>query len=247
MANNQDIQLNIENLSLGYSSRPLVSQIKPEIATGDFWAIVGANGQGKSTFVKSLMGLISPLDGKIKYNYLKQSDIGYIPQSSSFSPNLSVTVSEFVALAAPGTIFSKKRKDLVKKALETVWLEDKYGRSYQTLSGGEKQRLHIARALVRKPKLLILDEPDTGLDFTSVGNLFDLLTTLNTEQKITILLITHHINTAIKLTEKTMLFAHRKVKSGNTKDIMSKENIVSAFMSNGANEELIDKWLGDIK
>ncbi|MCH2205875.1 MAG: metal ABC transporter ATP-binding protein [Lentisphaerales bacterium] len=246
MTNDKDIQVKIENLTLGYSNNPLVSEINLNITTGDFWGIVGANGQGKSTFIKSIMGLVSPLKGKIEYNSLKQADIGYIPQSSSFSPNLPVNVSEFISLAAPGIIFSKKRKTAVNEALETVWLEDKRKRSYSTLSGGERQRLHIARALARKPKLIILDEPDTGLDFTSVGNLFDLLVRLNTEQNITILLITHHINTAIKLTAKTMLFTHGQVKSGNTKEIMTKENIVSAFMSHGTKEALVDKWLGEV-
>ena len=76
MTNDKDIQVKIENLTLGYSNNPLVSEINLNITTGDFWGIVGANGQGKSTFIKSIMGLVSPLKGKIEYNSLKQADIG---------------------------------------------------------------------------------------------------------------------------------------------------------------------------
>lgn len=243
MSDPKDIQVKIENLSLGYSNKALISNLNLEITSGDFWGLIGANGQGKSTFIKSLMGLISPLKGSFKYPTLKQKDIGYIPQSSSFSPNLPVKVSEFVALAAPGCIFSNKRKNSVSEALNTVWLQDKKNHTYDTLSGGEKQRLHIARALARNPKLLILDEPDTGLDFTSVGNLVDLLIKLNTEQNITILLITHNINTALKLTSKAMLFDHGKVNSGNTKDVLTKENIISAFKREDTDLTSIAKWL----
>ena len=243
MSSHRDIQVEIENLSLGYSKNVLLSNLNLEITRGDFWGLIGANGQGKSTFIKSLMGLVTPLKGSFKYPTLKQKDIGYIPQSSSFSPNLPVKVSEFVALAAPGCIFSKKRKDAVEDALKTVWLEDKKKHTYDTLSSGEKQRLHIARALARNPKLLILDEPDTGLDFTSIGNLVDLLIKLNTEQGMTILLITHNINTALKLTSKAMLFDHGKVSCGSTEDVLTKENIISAFKREDTNLTSITKWL----
>ena len=240
-----DLQLYIQDLSLGYSGLSLVKNINLSIFTGDFWAIVGPNGQGKSTLVKALMGLINPNSGKIIYENIKKNELGYIPQASSTQSNLPITIAEFVALSAPGFPFSKKRKNAVNQALESVWLGDKKKRLYNTLSGGEKQRLHIARALVRKPKLLILDEPDIGLDFTSMGNLLDLLKDLNDKQKITILFITHNLQLAQKVSKKAALLHRQKIISGKTAEVLTKENIISAFSQENAAEGSVEKWLSE--
>ncbi|MCM8531403.1 MAG: metal ABC transporter ATP-binding protein [Lentisphaeraceae bacterium] len=236
-------QISISNLALGYTQKPLLNDINLDICEGDFWGLVGPNGQGKSTFIKALMGLLSPISGKITYLSLSKKEIGYIPQKSSATTTLSMTAEEFVSLAAPGLPFSSKRKAAVQNALNSVWLEDKAKRSFHTLSGGEKQRLSIARALVRNPKLLILDEPDTGLDFTAIGNLMDLLDDLNKNKKMTILLISHSIHTVLRCTSKTALIANGKLTSGNSSEVLVTENITKAFANHTINEDTIMKWL----
>ncbi|MCM8535149.1 MAG: metal ABC transporter ATP-binding protein [Lentisphaeraceae bacterium] len=236
-------QISISDLSLGYSSKKVISQANLNISEGDFWGLVGPNGQGKSTFIKTLMGLVRPLSGKIKYVGLSRKDIGYVPQRSSVTSTLDMTTTEFIALSAPGLPFSKTRKSTITSVLKSVWLNNKGGRSIKTLSGGERQRLSIARALVRNPKLLILDEPDTGLDFTSIGHLTELLTELNANKKITILLISHNLHTVQRLTSKTVLFAHGQAHSGATSEVLTNEKITAAFTNSQISQDSVLKWL----
>jgi ABC-type Mn2+/Zn2+ transport system ATPase subunit len=226
---NSNYQIKVQDLCLGYSKVPLVNKLNLRILQGGFWAVVGPNGQGKSSFIKSLMGLVVPLSGDISYQGLKRNEIGYVPQSSSQSSILSMTALEFVSLPALGLPFSQVRKDNIEQALRKTHIWQKRHRIYANLSGGERQSLHIARALVRNPKLIILDEPDTGLDFIAVENLTKILQALNTEQGITIILITHNIITARETTKKTLLISQGFVKTGTTAEVLTNENIARAF------------------
>ena len=236
------VLLNVENISLGYSGNILASNLSMAIHSGQFWSIIGPNGQGKSTFVKAILGLNSLLSGKIDFVEIKQNQIGYVPQSSSINPNLPITAYEFVSIATPGLPFSKVRKAKINEAFEEVKLEDKKKRNYWTLSGGERQRLHIARALVHSPSLLILDEPDTGLDFVSIENLLKLLLHLKENKQMAVMMITHNLKTAERVSDKCALFSNGKVSTGNTTEVLTRKNIKEAF--SGVDENTVNYWFG---
>lgn len=230
------VLINVENLSLGYTGNKLVSDLNLAIMSGQFWSIIGPNGQGKSTFIKVIMGLNSPLKGKVEYLDIKRNQIGYVPQSSSINPNLPITAEEFVSIATKGLPFSKSRKVRIDDALKEVNLTDKKKRNYWTLSGGERQRLHIARALVHSPSLLILDEPDTGLDFVSMESLMRLLLNLKEKRQLAVMMITHNLKTAERFSDKCALFSQNgTVKAGNVKNVLTNENIIDAFPASEGN------------
>lgn len=236
------ILVNVENLSLGYSRNKLVSNLNMSILPGQFWSILGPNGQGKSTFVKAILGLNAPLQGKIDFVEIKQKQIGYVPQSSQICPNLPISAEEFVSIATPGLPFSKSRKAKIDEAFTEVNLLDKKRRNYWTLSGGERQRLHIARALVHSPSLLILDEPDTGLDFVSMENLLKLLLSLKDKKKMAVMMITHNLKTAERVSDKCALFTKGKVIAGSTNEVLNRKNLKEAFL--GVEESTVNFWFG---
>ena len=237
-----EVLINVENLSLGYTGNKLVSDLNLAISSGQFWSILGPNGQGKSTFIKAILGLNAPLKGRIDYIGLKRKNIGYVPQSSSINPNLPITAKEFVCIATRGLPFSKVRKEKIENAFEEVKLSDKMKRNYWTLSGGERQRLHIARALVHSPALLILDEPDTGLDFVSMENLLQLLQELQSKRELTVMMITHNLKTAERVSNKCALFSTGTVKAGDTRNVLTRKNIKEAF--SGVEENTVSFWFG---
>lgn len=234
--------INVEDLSLGYSGNPLVSGLNLAVHSGQFWSVIGPNGQGKSTFIKAILGLNTPLKGRIDFLEIKRRQIGYVPQSSSVNPNLPISAQEFVSIATRGLPFSKARKEKIARAFEEVHLEDKKKRNYWTLSGGERQRLHIARALVHSPELLILDEPDTGLDFVSMENLLQLLMNLQKKRQLAVMMITHNLKTAERVSNKCALFSKGKVTAGNTSEVLTRENIKEAF--SGVEETTVNFWFG---
>lgn len=238
-----NILVSVENLSLGYSGQALISGLNLKIRAGEFWTVMGANGRGKSTFIKAILGLKSPLSGAVNFASIKQKDVGYVPQTSSVNPNLPITAEEFVAIATKGLPFSKSRQERVNRAFEEVKLSDKKKRNYWTLSGGEKQRLHIARTMVHSPSLLILDEPDTGLDFVAIENLLQLILTLKARKEMAIVMITHNLQTAKRVSDKCALFCSGKVIVGDSREVLTHANIKSAFA--GVADDVIDLWLSN--
>lgn len=238
-----DVLVNIENLYLGYAGVNLVKDLNMSIRAGEFWSIIGPNGQGKSTFIKAFLGLNTPIEGKINFSGIKRKQIAYVPQSSAVNPNLPITAKEFVAIATKGLPFSKSRRQKIDEAFNEVQLSDKMNRNYWTLSGGERQRLHIARALVHSPSFLILDEPDTGLDFVSMENLLTLLLELREKRQMTVMMITHNLKTAERVSDKCALFSQGAVAHGSTDEVLTRTNIQQAFM--GVNARTIDLWLGE--
>ena len=237
-----EVLINVENLSLGFPGNILVRDLNLAISSGQFWSVLGPNGQGKSTFIKAILGLNAPLKGRIDYLGLKRKQIGYVPQSSSINPNLPITAEEFVSVATRGLPFSKVRKEKIANAFEEVRLSDKRKRNYWTLSGGERQRLHIARALVHSPSLLILDEPDTGLDFVSMENLLQLLIDLKNKKDLAVMMITHNLKTAERVSSKCALFSKGSVISGNTEEVLTRKSIKTAF--SGVEESAVTFWFG---
>lgn len=195
------------NLGFKYKSEPIFSNISFEINKGDFVAIIGANGAGKSTLIRLLIGDLEPSSGYIKkYGSLneKKNHISYIKQSGFQAyANFPATVEEIVMsnLFSQIGLFKFPKRfhvEQVQKALSLVDMEQYAKCLFRELSGGQQQRVMLARVLVNEPEFMILDEPTTGVDFSTVQKLYELLEKLNTEKNLTILMVTHDISRASK-------------------------------------------------
>lgn len=199
--------IEIKDISFEYEETKALDNISMKVEKGDFLAILGPNGSGKSTLLKIMLGLIKPTKGSIKLfgadskNFKHREWIGYVSQkSNSFNSGFPATVEEVVAggLAKKAGLFRRLPKTVdedVQEALEAVGMESFLNRSISELSGGQQQRVFIARALVAKPKMLILDEPTVGIDHQNVQAFYDMLAALNREKNITLVMVTHDVDT----------------------------------------------------
>ena len=188
----------VNNLTLGYEKKEIViKDISFSVNDKDFIIITGKNGAGKSTLIKGILGLIKPMSGQIIFSEeLKKNQIGYMPQETKVDASFPASVYEIVL---SGTINKMGfnpfyKKELKKKAIEALKILNIYdikNRSFQDLSGGQRQKTLLARSLCATDKLLILDEPSNNLDQASREEFYLLLMKLNKELGITIIMISH--------------------------------------------------------
>lgn len=195
--------LSVKNLFFSYDSVEVISDVSFEINQGDFIALVGPNGAGKSTLVKIILGLVSGYHGQIELfnsklnNFDAWNKIGYLPQRVNvFNPLFPAMVEEVVSLGLLAgkkypKKFTKNDKNKVAAILTTLGIVDLKNKPIAQLSGGQQQKVFLARALVSGPELLIMDEPSTALDPETRDNFFKLIKKINQEQNTTIIMITH--------------------------------------------------------
>lgn len=191
-------QLAMENLSIGYGGNAIINDISLEINKGEYICIVGENGAGKSTFMKTVLGLIPPVYGSIKPENMSQTDIGYLPQQTQIQRDFPASVWEVVCSGLLNKVgfrpfYSKSEKDRARKAIENLGITALTKKSYNQLSGGQQQRVLLARALCATNEILLLDEPGAGLDPQTSNELYSVLRRLN-DQGITIIMISHDID-----------------------------------------------------
>ncbi|MBR1414194.1 MAG: metal ABC transporter ATP-binding protein [Bacilli bacterium] len=191
--------IELNNLSLGYNNNIVIDNINLNIEDGDFLCIVGPNGSGKSTLIKGILGLIKPIKGKIIYNDLKPNFIGYMPQETKVNSNFPATVFEIVLSGTLNRLglksfYTKKEKQIALSNLKILGIESLKNKSFGDLSGGQRQKVLLARSLCATSKLLILDEPSNNLDSKSKKELYKIILDLNNNYKITIIMITHDLD-----------------------------------------------------
>lgn len=199
--------IELKNVSFHYDYTQVLKNISFKVEEGDFLALLGPNGSGKSTLLKIILGLLKPMAGEIHLfeenanTFKNRERIGYVSQkSNAFNSGFPATVQEVVksGLAKKTGLFKRMPKDTnecVLKALKSVGMEKFAKRNIGQLSGGQQQRVFIARALVAEPKLLILDEPTVGIDHENVQAFYDMLAQLNAQQNMTLILVTHDVDT----------------------------------------------------
>lgn len=191
--------IELKNLTLGYDRHIVLRNINMSIEENDFICIVGPNGSGKSTLVKGILGLIKPIKGKVIYNNLKQNFIGYMPQETKVDSNFPASVMEIVL---SGTLnkfglkcfYPQKEKEEALNNLKILGIEKLKNKSFCDLSGGQRQKVLLARSLCATSKLLILDEPSNNLDSKSKIDLYNTIVDLNKNHGITIIMITHDLD-----------------------------------------------------
>lgn len=189
--------LEVENLSVSYSNHKALENINFNIDDGEYVCLVGENGSGKSTLVKTIVGLLKPDEGKTKLN-ISLDEVSYLSQTNLKDLNFPATSKEIIMSGLQKhkklPFYTKKDKDVYNKVIKQLKIEDLQSRRIGDLSGGQKQRVLIARALIREPKLLILDEPATGLDVNITKELYKILENQNKENKMTIIMATHDLD-----------------------------------------------------
>ena len=228
--------LSFENLSIGYDNTSVLNDLSFEIEKGDYIAIIGENGAGKSTLLKTMLGLIAPIKGRIVFDKeVKKTEIGYLPQQTLAQRDFPASVWEVVisgCLARNGLrpFYSKEDKILAQNNIEKMGLKELKNRCYRELSGGQQQRVLLARALCSSNKLLVLDEPVTGLDPKVTNQLYEIVSSLNKEG-ITIIMISHDLS-VLKYANKVLHVGHNTFfgdkesyfKSENYKRLLAKED-----------------------
>ncbi len=196
-------QLICQNLRLGYDSKIIIKDLSFTVSSGDYLTILGENGSGKSTLMKAILRLNKPLAGSIKTgDGLLADEIGYLPQQTLVQKDFPASVQEIVLSGCQSRcgirpFYNKEEKLLALQNMEKMGIMDLKNRCYRELSGGQQQRVLLARALCATQKMLLLDEPVTGLDPAVTEEMYSLIEDLN-DSGITIIMISHDVEAALK-------------------------------------------------
>ena len=197
-------QLTCQNLTVGYDGRTVLQGLNFEVNLGDYLCIVGENGSGKSTLMKTILGLQAPISGRILTgDGLRKNEIGYLPQQTQAQKDFPASVREIVLAGCQGRcgsrpFYSKEEKRLAEENIGKMGIGSLTKRCYRELSGGQQQRVLLARALCATRKMLLLDEPVSGLDPRVTAEMYGLIETLNREEGITVMMISHDISAALR-------------------------------------------------
>ena len=203
-------QIICRNLAIGYDGKAIVQDMDFSVNEGDYLCVIGENGAGKSTFMKTLLGLQTPIQGEILFgDDLKQNEIGYLPQQTEVQKDFPASVREIVLSGCQNQLglrpfYNRKERNYAEAILNKLQISDLSERCYRELSGGQKQRVLLARALCATKKMLLLDEPVAGLDPKAAKEMYHLIQKINREENITIIMISHDIQIAVNYASHVM-------------------------------------------
>lgn len=220
-----EVILKATGLTVGYARRTVLEHVTLECRKGEFWFFIGPNGSGKTTLIRAMLGIVRPQAGELWFHpdLARREGIGFVPQRCDLNPALPTTVREFVILGLVGIrLGAKETTERLEWALLKVGLEGMARRNYWSLSGGQRQRALVARALVRRPGLLILDEPTNGLDLSTEDSFLRLLADLNREEHLTLFFVTHNIAIAARYATHLALFRSGSVESGPCEHLLNR-------------------------
>ena len=237
-------QLTVKNLCPGYDGIPVAEDINFELNRGDYLCIVGENGSGKSTLIKTLAGLVRPVSGEV---ICEEKHPGYLPQQTITQRDFPASVGEIVlsgCLSASGfrSFFSADQKKLALSSMERLGIAHLRSRCYRDLSGGQQQRVLLARALCAADKMLLLDEPATGLDPAATAEMYSILKDLNENEKITVIMVSHDIEAAVKYASHILHIGSRLQFFG-TKEEYVKSPIKISFRHQEGLAQFVDEPL----
>ena len=203
-------QLTCQNLCVGYDGKSVLQGLSFQVFAGDYLCIVGENGSGKSTLMKTILGLQPPIRGRILTgDGLRKNEIGYLPQQTVVQKDFPASVREIVLSGCQGRcgsrpFYNKEEKQLALDAMDKMQITQLAGRCYRELSGGQQQRVLLARALCATRKMLLLDEPVSGLDPKVTTEMYALIEKLNRNDGITVIMISHDIAAAVKYASRIL-------------------------------------------
>lgn len=218
-----------KDVSFAYEGNTVISGLNFEVQSGDYLCIVGENGSGKSTLIKGLLRIKQPSDGKITIcDSLKQDEVGYLPQQTAIQKDFPASVHEVVLsgrLNRQGLrpFYTKEDKSSADENMRLLGIENLKKRCYRELSGGQQQRVLLARALCATRKLLLLDEPVAGLDPMATQELYRQIAEINKETGITIIMVSHDIQSAVKYAGKILHLKNTQVFFGDTSEYIKSD------------------------
>lgn len=193
------MQMICQNLAVGYDGKAVVQGIDFSVKQGDYLCVIGENGAGKSTLMRTLLGLQQPVSGKILFgDDLKQNEIGYLPQQTVTQKDFPASVREIVLSGCQNRLgirpfYHKEEKKYADEIMEKLQIMQLRKRCYRELSGGQQQRVLLARALCATKKIVLLDEPVSGLDPEMTEEMYRLIWRINQEEKVTVIMISHDL------------------------------------------------------
>lgn len=231
----------INNLTVKYPDVKALEDVSFVVNEGDFLGIIGPNGAGKSTLFDAMLNLNTKYEGTIRFfgqdikkskKYLKE--IGYVPQKPLFEKNFPVTVRDVVQMGVRNESNNKK----IDEVLQQLWIHELGKRRIGELSGGQQQRVFIAKALISNPKILILDEPVTGIDQQSMELFYSILRELNSKQKITIIWSSHDLDAVNKLANHVACLNRTLFFHGESEEFFSDDNLVKQYSEASMQEHM---------
>jgi zinc transport system ATP-binding protein len=202
-------QIECRDLCLGYEGREIVHNLNFAVFPGDYLVVLGENGAGKSTLMRTVLGLRPPMGGQVLFgDGIGKNEIGYLPQQTQVQKDFPASVTEIVLSGFEGQsglrpFRTKEQKRIAEDVMEKTGLTELRKRCYRELSGGQQQRVLLARALCATRKLLLLDEPATGLDPLVTGEIYGLIGGLN-RRGTTVVMITHDVEAALRYATKIL-------------------------------------------
>ena len=230
------MQLKCKNLILGYDGTCIIQDLNFMVSNGDYLCILGENGSGKSTLMKALLGLNPPMSGEINFcGDTSKNQIGYLPQQTLVQKDFPASVQEIVqsgCISRCGLRFfyNKQEKQLASDMMEKLEIKHLAKFCYRELSGGQQQRVLLARALCSARKMLLLDEPVTGLDAKATHEMYELIANLNQKDNITIIMISHDIQASIKYASHILHIGGKQLFYGSKTEYLTSK-VGQAFLS----------------
>jgi zinc transport system ATP-binding protein len=231
----------IEHLTIQYPDVKAIDDVSFTVNQGDFLGIIGPNGAGKSTLFAAMLGLNTKYKGTIKFfgtdirkskSYLKE--IGYVPQKPVFEKNFPATVNDVVKMG----LQKESDENKIDEILQQLWIHELSERRIGELSGGQQQRVFIAKALVNNPKVLILDEPVTGIDQQSIDLFYSILKELNSKQNITIIWSSHDLDAVNKLANHVACLNRTLFFHGESDDFFKNDDLVKQYSEASMQEHM---------
>ncbi len=247
--------ITVENLSIGYGGEPLVEGLSLHMAEGEFWVIAGPNGTGKSTFIKTILGIIKPLKGRVLIHGKECSTdcperrfLSYVPQMEDYTKEFPATTLDVVISGLFPQLhrFERVKSEHVETAL--YWLTQ-FGLlevkdvPFNRLSGGQQRKTLIARALMGNPHYIFLDEPTTGVDLKSSRKILRLIDDLHKERGLGICMVTHDLNFVWNFMEKIILFGKHKFFVGSKEEILNDKFLSDIY---GIHVKIINTEFGPV-
>tara|TARA_B100000530_G_scaffold302649_1_gene224595 strand:+ start:103 stop:954 length:852 start_codon:yes stop_codon:yes gene_type:complete len=228
----KDPIIEVDEATFAYGRNIILESVEMQIHESEFWCFIGPNGEGKTTLIKALLGALRPKRGfiRLRPDFARRTRIGFVPQNCDLNPTVPTTIKSFVVQGTAGLpVAESKLKQRVLKSLEVMGIQHIRDRSIWKVSGGQRQRAMVARALVRDPLLMIVDEPTAGLDLAASSGLLKTITDLNRQHGITVIFVTHDLQLAGHHASHVAVFKNRRVTCGPVAKALTGENLSNAF------------------
>lgn len=226
--------IELEGVTIGYENKGILGPLNLAIGRGEFWGILGPNGSGKSTLLKTVLGLLPAVSGSIKT--AGGTVFGYVPQSEKFDPIFPVSVREVVSMGRyvrvrPGRKLDPSDLDQIEESLEKTGILHLKDRTFRSLSGGEKQRALLARAIAGEPDVLVLDEPTASVDMKGEAQIMELVGSIKSDGGLTVLMVSHFLNTVTKYADRIILIDKDSgyFRAGDRTEVLTDDNLNKFF------------------